>query len=64
MLDAYSMAVVNVVNSIGPSVVSINIGWRIKHQGMEKGGSGSGVIITPDGYILTNSHARPVLRSF
>lgn len=56
LLDAYSKAVVNVVNQVGPAVVSINIGWRIKNQGMEQGGAGSGVIIAPDGYILTNSH--------
>jgi S1-C subfamily serine protease len=56
LLDAYSAAVVNVVNKVGPAVVSINIGWRIRNQGMEQGGAGSGVIIAPDGYILTNSH--------
>ena len=56
LLDAYSRAVVNVVDTIGPAVVSINIGWQIQKHGMEQGGSGSGVIFAPDGYILTNSH--------
>ncbi len=56
LLDAYSQAVVNVVDKIGPAVVSINIGWRIQEYGMEQGGAGSGVLFTPDGYILTNSH--------
>ncbi len=56
LLDAYSRAVVNVVDTIGPTVVSINIGWRVRNEGMERGGAGSGVIFTPDGYILTNSH--------
>lgn len=56
LLDAYSKAVVNVVDKIGPAVVSINVGWRIQKEGMEQGGAGSGVIFTPDGYILTNSH--------
>ncbi len=56
LLDAYSRVVVGVVELAGPSVVSINISWRLKSQGMERGGSGSGVIIAPDGYILTNSH--------
>ncbi|OGX07501.1 MAG: serine protease [Omnitrophica WOR_2 bacterium GWA2_47_8] len=56
LLDAYSRAVVDVVDRVGPAVVSINIGWRIHPQGMEQGGAGSGVIFTPDGYILTNSH--------
>ena len=56
LLDAYSRAVVNVVDKVGPAVVSINIGWRVRERGMEKGGAGSGVVITPDGYLLTNSH--------
>ncbi len=56
LLDAYSRAVVNVVDTVGPAVVSISLGWRLRENGMEKGGAGSGVIITPDGYILTNSH--------
>lgn len=53
LLDAYSRAVISVVEGVGPSVVSINI---VKQRGMEQGGAGSGVIFTPDGYILTNSH--------
>ena len=56
LLDAYSRAVVDVVDTVGPAVVSITLGWRYRNAGMEKGGAGSGVIITPDGYILTNSH--------
>ncbi len=56
LLDAYSKAVIHVVEHVGPAVVSINIGWRIRQAGMEKGGAGSGVVIAPDGYILTNSH--------
>ncbi len=56
LLDAYSKAVVDVVDKIGPAVVSINVGWRIEEHGMQRGGAGSGVIFAPDGYILTNSH--------
>jgi S1-C subfamily serine protease len=62
LLDAYSQAVVSVVEKLSPSVVSI----KVTHQArastprgvipFEMTGSGSGVIITPDGYILTNSH--------
>jgi S1-C subfamily serine protease len=48
--------VVKVTEKVGPAVVSINIGWRIRNSGMEKGGAGSGVLFAPDGYILTNSH--------
>jgi S1-C subfamily serine protease len=56
LLDAYSRAVVNVVDTMAPAVVSININWRIRERGMEQGGAGSGFLFTPDGYILTNSH--------
>jgi len=55
MLDAYSRAVVQVVAAVGPAVVSVHVGGS---DGKRRGnlGSGSGVVITPDGYILTNSH--------
>ena len=56
LLDAYSHAVVGVVERVGPAVVSINAGWRFSGRGPEKSGAGSGVMIAPDGYILTNSH--------
>jgi S1-C subfamily serine protease len=51
LLDAYSDAVAGVVDRIGPSVV------RVEPQGQRRpSGVGSGVIISPDGLILTNSH--------
>jgi S1-C subfamily serine protease len=56
LLDAYSRAVTSVVESLGASVVSISIGSRNDHNGFEPMGAGSGFVITPDGYILTNSH--------
>ncbi|MCX5659511.1 MAG: trypsin-like peptidase domain-containing protein [Planctomycetota bacterium] len=60
LLDAYSRAVVGVVDAIGPAVVSVT-GPRDQPPGQPSGsggpgGSGSGVIIAPDGYVLTNSH--------
>jgi S1-C subfamily serine protease len=53
LLDAYSRAVITVVDSVGPAVVGISA--RPGGQS-DRAGSGSGVLITPDGYILTNDH--------
>ena len=53
LLDAYSRAVIKVVDSVGPAVVGISA--RSERQA-GRAGSGSGVLITPDGYILTNDH--------
>ena len=46
-LDAYSQVVVGVAERLGPSVANLRVGRR---------GSGSGVVITPDGFMLTNAH--------
>ncbi len=56
LLDAYSRAVITVVEAVGPAVVSISTGTRSKNAEPETGGAGSGVIIAPDGYVLTNDH--------
>lgn len=56
LLDAYSRAVINVVDGVGPAVVSVMIGGSARGRRPEMTGAGSGVIFTPDGYILTNSH--------
>jgi len=54
-MDAYSRAVIGAVDRIGPAVVSIQVGRP--SAGRERaGGAGSGVVITPDGYLLTNQH--------
>ncbi len=58
-LDAYSQAVVNVVNTVGPAVVQVGVTKAVMTRGSVMRlaeGAGSGVIFTPDGYILTNSH--------
>lgn len=54
--DAYSKAVVSVVETVGPTVVSITTGRRTGGGRVGVTGAGSGVIVAPDGYVLTNSH--------
>lgn len=55
LLDAYSRAVVSVVDAMSPAVVSVHVSRRTR-RGERPAGSGSGVFIAPDGYLLTNSH--------
>ena len=60
LLDAYSRAVVSVVDKVGPAVVSIRVRKQAR-RGPGRGqpgseGAGSGVIIAPDGFVLTNNH--------
>jgi S1-C subfamily serine protease len=59
LLDAYSQTVTSVVDSVGPAVVHIHVkkkASRRQPKQQEGEGTGSGFIITPDGYIITNSH--------
>jgi len=52
LLDAYSRAVIAVVEAVGPAVVGVARGER----GSGEMGSGSGIVVAPDGYVLTNDH--------
>jgi S1-C subfamily serine protease len=56
LLDAYSRAVVGVVERVGPAVVSISLGAAEKGDEFEPVGAGSGFVIAPDGYLVTNCH--------
>src|SRR5512136_2786300 len=56
LLDAYSRAVIEVVERTGPAVVSISLGAAGEEQEFEPIGAGSGFVVAPDGFIVTNSH--------
>ncbi len=55
LLDAYSNAVIGVTDRVGPAVVRVETGPKVKSP-RERGGLGSGIVISPDGLVLTNSH--------
>jgi len=53
LLDAYSRAVIDVVDRVSPAVVRLGVR---KGDDPRQAGTGSGVVVAPDGLILTNSH--------
>src|ERR1700692_638583 len=55
LLDAYSNAVIDVTERVGPAVVRVETGSKTPGA-RERGGLGSGIVISPDGLVLTNSH--------
>jgi serine protease Do len=51
-LDAYSQVVTRVAEQLGPSVANL----RVSNRRRWATGGGSGVVITPDGFLLTSAH--------
>ena len=55
LLDAYSNAVIGVTERVGPAVVRVETSTKASGA-RQRGGLGSGIVISPDGLVLTNSH--------
>ena len=56
LLDIYSATIVRAVERVGPSVALVSVRKRTGGRRIERDGTGSGFVFTPDGYLLTNSH--------
>jgi serine protease Do len=54
-LDAYSRVVIAVAERLSPSVANLQVSRRVR-GGRRLDGAGSGVVITPDGFMLTSAH--------
>ena len=55
VLDAYSQAVIRVADRLSPSVANLRVSRRVR-GGRRLNGGGSGVVVTPDGFMLTSAH--------
>jgi S1-C subfamily serine protease len=53
-LDAYSRVVTDAARRLTPSVANLRVSRRVRGRRLD--GGGSGVVITPDGYVLTSAH--------
>jgi S1-C subfamily serine protease len=53
-LDAYSRVVTEVAERLAPSVANLRVSRRFRGRRVD--GGGSGVVITPDGFLLTSAH--------
>lgn len=54
-LDAYSRTVSGVAEQLAPAVVNLRV-MRRTRRGSLPAGAGSGVVLTPDGFLLTSAH--------
>jgi S1-C subfamily serine protease len=55
-LDAYSRAVTGVAERVGASVANLRVLRRGRGGGNLPAGAGSGITLTPDGFMLTSAH--------
>ncbi|HEV7461693.1 MAG TPA: trypsin-like peptidase domain-containing protein [Solirubrobacteraceae bacterium] len=55
-LDAYSRSVVGVAEALSPSVANLRVTRRGRGGGQVPAGAGSGVVLTPDGFLHTSAH--------
>src|SRR5438270_2106052 len=55
LIDAYSNAVMAVTERVGPAVVRVET-VSTAPSARQRGGLGSGIVISPDGLVLTNNH--------
>jgi S1-C subfamily serine protease len=55
VLDGYSRAVIAVAERLSPSVANLRVSRRVR-GGRRMDGGGSGVVVTPDGFMLTSAH--------
>ena len=56
LLDAYSNAVIGVTERVGPAVVHVDTGDRTPGAPHARRYLGAGIVISPDGLVLTNNH--------
>ena len=54
-LDAYSRTVAGVAEQLAPSVANLRV-TQVTRRGRVPTGAGSGVVLTPDGFLLTSAH--------
>lgn len=56
LLDAYSRTVIHALERVRQAVAFVSVERTLPGDSHKRGGSGSGFLFTPDGYLLTNSH--------
>ena len=54
LLDTYSQVVTRAVESVAGSVIKIDVSIPARGRQPTRAGSGSGLLFTPDGFLLTN----------